>query len=73
MSRLASTTRTATTHGHRHRVPDDLPTARNTWLCLLVWCKACFHRGPADLIIDAGQGHRPLKDLRFRCAKCAVG
>ena len=42
---------------------DDLPTARNTlpkdaWLCLFVWCKACFHRGPADLqaIVDAGQG-----------------
>ena len=27
---------------------------------------------PADLqaIIDAGQGDRPLKDLRFRCTKC---
>jgi hypothetical protein len=30
-------------------VTDDLPTARNTlpkdpWLCLFVWCKACFHR-----------------------------
>jgi hypothetical protein len=58
-------------------VTDDLPTARNTlpkdaWLCLFVWCKACFHRGPADLqaIIDAGQGDKPLKDLKFRCAKC---
>jgi hypothetical protein len=35
-------------------VTDDLPTARNTlpkdpWLCLFVWCKACRHRGPADL------------------------
>ena len=33
------------------RMTDDLPTARNTlpkdaWLCLFVWCKACFHRGP---------------------------
>jgi hypothetical protein len=50
-------------------VTDDLPTARNTlpkdaWLCLFVWCKACFHRGPVDLqaIIDAGQGDKPLKD-----------
>jgi hypothetical protein len=56
---------------------DDLPTARNTlptdaWLCLFVWCKACKHQGPADLrtIIDRGQGDRPLKDLKFRCAKC---
>jgi hypothetical protein len=54
-----------------------LPTARNTlpndaWLCLLVWCKTCFHQAPADLqaIINAGQGDRPLKDPRFRCAKC---
>jgi hypothetical protein len=36
------------------KMTDDLPTARNTlpkdaWLCLFVWCKACFHRGPADL------------------------
>jgi hypothetical protein len=58
-------------------VTDDLPTARNTlpkdaWLCLFVWCKACHHQGPADLqaIIDAGQGDKPLKDLKFRCAKC---
>jgi hypothetical protein len=58
-------------------VADDLPTARNTlpkdaWLCLFEWCKACFHRAPADLqaIIDAGQGDKPLKDLRFRCGKC---
>jgi hypothetical protein len=31
-----------------------------------------FHCGPADLqaIIDAGQGDKPLKDLKFRCAKC---
>jgi hypothetical protein len=52
-------------------VTDDLPTARNTlpkdaWLCLFVWCKACFHQA----IVDAGQGDKPLKDLRFRCAKC---
>jgi hypothetical protein len=28
--------------------------------------------GAADLqaIVDAGQGDRPLKDLKFRCAKC---
>jgi hypothetical protein len=39
---------------------------------VLVWCKACHHQVPADLeaIIDAGQGDRPLKDLKFRCAKC---
>ena len=29
-------------------------------------------RGSADLqaIIDGGQGDKPLKDLKFRCAKC---
>jgi hypothetical protein len=55
----------------------DLPTARSTlpndaWLCLLVWCRACFHQAPADLraIIEADQGDRPLKDLKFRCTKC---
>jgi len=28
--------------------------------------------GTADLqaIIDAGQGDKPIKDLKFRCAKC---
>ena len=28
--------------------------------------------GAADLqaIIDAGQGDKPIKDLKFRCAKC---
>ena len=33
---------------------------------------ACQHQCPADLqaIIDAGQGDRPLKDLKFRCTKC---
>jgi hypothetical protein len=43
-----------------------------TYLCLFVWCKACHHQGAADLqaIIDAGKGDRPLKDLKFRCAKC---
>jgi hypothetical protein len=58
-------------------VTDDLPTARNTlpqasWLYLHVWCKACKHAGAADFqaIIDRGQGDRPLKDLKFRCAKC---
>jgi hypothetical protein len=55
----------------------DLPTARSIlpqdgWLCLLVWCKACHHQGPADLqgIIDRARGDVPLKDLKFRCAKC---
>ena len=57
-------------------VPDYDPTARSmlpqTYLCLFVWCKACHHQGAADLqaIIDAGKGDRPLKDLKFRCAKC---
>ena len=52
---------------------DDLPTARNTlpkdaWLCLFVWCKACFHRGSANLqaIIEAGPVDEPLKDLPLR-------
>jgi hypothetical protein len=56
---------------------DNLPTARSTlpqsgWICLFVWCKACHHQAPADFqaIIDAGQGDKPLKDLKFRCAKC---
>jgi hypothetical protein len=42
------------------------------WLCLFVSCRACFHQAPANLqaIIDAGQGDRPVKDLKFRCAKC---
>ena len=37
-----------------------------------MWCKACRHAGAADLqaIIDAGQGDKPIKDVRFRCAKC---
>jgi hypothetical protein len=35
-------------------------------------CKACHHQGQRTLqaIIDAGQGDRPLKDLRFRCTSC---
>jgi hypothetical protein len=44
-----------------------------TYLCLWVRCRGgCQHGRAADLqaIIDAGQGDRPLKDLRFRCAKC---
>jgi hypothetical protein len=55
----------------------DFPTARtmlpnDRWLCLFVWCQACHHQAPADLraIIAGGQGNRPLKDLRFRCAQC---
>jgi hypothetical protein len=54
----------------------DFPTARsmlpNDRWCLFVWCKACHHQAPADLraIIAGGQGNRPLKDLRFRCAQC---
>jgi hypothetical protein len=56
---------------------DGLPTARtmlpqDRWLCLFVWCKACFHQAPADLqaIIAVGRGDQPLKDLRFRCTEC---
>jgi hypothetical protein len=55
---------------------DNLPTARSMikqeFLCLLVFCKTCYHQAPADLqsIIDAGRGDEPLKDLKFRCAKC---
>ena len=58
------------------RVSDGLPTARSmlpqTFLILHVRCLGCKHRGPADLqaIIDAGQGDKPIKDLKFRCAKC---
>jgi hypothetical protein len=55
----------------------DFPTARtmlpnDSWLCVFVWCKACHHQAPADLqaIIDAGSGDVPVKDLKFRCAKC---
>jgi hypothetical protein len=55
----------------------DPPTAKtmlcqDSWLCLLVWCKACHRRSPTDLraIIDRGRGDVPLKDLKFRCAKC---
>jgi hypothetical protein len=55
----------------------DLPTARtmlpqDSWLCVSVRCHACLHRAAADLraIIAAGQGDRPVKDLRFRCTSC---
>jgi hypothetical protein len=46
-----------------------LPAARtmlrqDARLCLLVWCKACHDQAPA------GQGDRPLKDLKVRCTKC---
>jgi len=41
----------------------DLPTARtilrhDSWLCLLVWCRACFRQAPADprAIIASGRG-----------------
>jgi hypothetical protein len=38
----------------------------------LVWCKACHHQAPADLLalIDAGRGDVPLIRLRFRCTNC---
>jgi hypothetical protein len=48
---------------------------QDAWLCLLVWCKACFRQSPADLraIIDVvGRGDVPLKDLRFRCCTVAA-
>jgi hypothetical protein len=58
-------------------MPDDLPTARSmlpndSWLCLSMRCRACFHHVLADLraIIDAGQDDWPIKDLRFRCTEC---
>ena len=44
-----------------------------SYLCLWVSCRAgCLRGGAADLqaIIDAGQGDKPIKDLKFRCAKC---
>jgi hypothetical protein len=60
-----------------YAVTDGPPTARNTlpkdaWLCLFVWCKACFHQAPAGLqaIIDGERGDMPLKDLKFRCTGC---
>ena len=56
---------------------ENLPTARSMlpqrYLRLDVWCEACQHSGAANMqaIIDAGQGgDQPLKDMRFRCAKC---
>jgi len=44
-----------------------------TYLCLWVRCRGgCLHGRAADLqtIIDAGQGDKPIKDLKFRCTKC---
>jgi len=44
-----------------------------TYLCLWVSCRGgCLRGGAADLqaIIDAGQGDKPIKDLKFRCTKC---
>jgi hypothetical protein len=56
--------------------PDNLPTARSTlpnasWLYLHVSAVPA-PPGASGLTnhIDAVQGHRPLKDLKFRCAKC---
>jgi hypothetical protein len=45
---------------------------KDAWLCLWVWCKGCKHARAADLqaIIDRGQGDKPIKDLKFRGAKC---
>jgi hypothetical protein len=44
-----------------------------TYLCLWVSCRGgCLRGGAADLqaILDEGQGDKPIKDLKFRCAKC---
>lgn len=44
-----------------------------TYLCLWVSCRGgCLRGRAADLqaVIDAGQGDKPIKDLKFRCAKC---
>jgi hypothetical protein len=51
---------------------DNLPTARNTLPKGAGVVQSLLSPGAADLqaIIDAGQGDRPLKDLRFRCAEC---
>jgi len=56
---------------------DNFPTARSmlpqdSWLCLSVRCHGCLHQALADLqaIIDAGQGDKPLKDMKFRCTEC---
>ena len=56
---------------------ENLPTARSmlpqTYLCLWVSCRGgCLRGGAADLqaILDEGQGDKPIKDLKFRCAKC---
>ena len=61
---------------HHSQSMSDLPIVRSTqtagFLCLLVWCKACYHQTPADLqsLIDSGRGDVPLLHLRFRCAQC---
>jgi hypothetical protein len=57
---------------------EGFPTARSmlpndSWLCLLVWCKACHHQAPADLqaIIDGGsaqQKGRPVGGAPFQFA-----
>jgi hypothetical protein len=58
-------------------IADNPPTARSMllqdgWLCLSVRCRGCLHQALADLqaIIDAGQGDKPLKDMKFRCTEC---
>jgi transposase-like protein len=37
-----------------------------------VFCNSCRHQADADLQanIDAGRGHVPLTELRFRCSQC---
>jgi hypothetical protein len=38
-----------------------------------VWCRGgCLRGRAADLqaIIEAGQGDKPVKDLKFRCTQC---
>ena len=55
----------------------DKPSARSmlpqTYLCLWVSCRGgCLRGGAADLqaIVDAGQGDKPIKDMKFRCSRC---
>jgi hypothetical protein len=62
---------------HLAAMTNGLPTARTThragFLCVLVWCKACRRRGPADLqaVIDSGPRGRAAEGIcAFRCTRC---
>jgi hypothetical protein len=43
-----------------------------SFLCVLVWCKACQRQAIADLqaLVDTGRGDVQLRSLRFRSASC---